>query len=47
MLGHESAAMTRDVYADLLDEDLDMVTARLDEAVTKMATTAGTDDEPV
>ncbi|MBN7792390.1 tyrosine-type recombinase/integrase [Microbacterium esteraromaticum] len=30
MLGHASAAMTLDTYADLFDDDLDMVAARLD-----------------
>jgi len=35
MLGHKSAAMTLDVYADLFDEDLDMVAVRLDEAAAK------------
>jgi integrase len=32
MLGHASAAMTLDVYADLFDDDLDAVSAALDEA---------------
>lgn len=32
MLGHASAAETLDVYADLFDEDLDDVAARLDKA---------------
>ncbi len=32
MLGHASAAMTVDVYADLFDDDLDHVAGRLDEA---------------
>lgn len=32
MLGHASAAMTLDVYADLFDEDLDAVTVALDRA---------------
>jgi integrase len=32
MLGHASAAMTLDTYADLFDDDLDAVTGRLDEA---------------
>ena len=32
MLGHASAAMTLDVYADLFDEDLDAVTVALDKA---------------
>ena len=30
MLGHSSAAMTLDVYADLFDTDLDAVAERLD-----------------
>jgi integrase len=30
MLGHASAAMTRDVYADLFDDDLNPVAAALD-----------------
>jgi integrase len=32
MLGHKSAAMTLDIYADLFDEDLESVAIRLDEA---------------
>lgn len=32
MLGHASAAMTLDVYADLFDDDLDSVAAALDQA---------------
>jgi integrase len=32
MLGHKSAAMTLDVYADLFDDDLDAVADRLDAA---------------
>jgi integrase len=32
MLGHASAAMTLDTYADLFDDDLDNVAAALDEA---------------
>ncbi|ROR81102.1 Site-specific recombinase XerD [Plantibacter flavus] len=31
MLGHKSAAMTLDTYADLFDDDLDSVATRLDE----------------
>lgn len=34
MLGHPSAAMTLDVYADLFDDDLDSVAAALDDAWT-------------
>ncbi len=32
MLGHASAAMTLDVYADLFDDDLDAVSTALDQA---------------
>src|SRR5436305_15189991 len=32
MLGHASAAMTLDVYADLFDDDLDTVSVALNEA---------------
>lgn len=32
MLGHASAAMTLDVYADLFDDDLDVLAQRLDSA---------------
>lgn len=32
MLGHASAAMTLDTYADLFDDDLDAVAAALDQA---------------
>jgi hypothetical protein len=31
MLGHASAVMTLDRYADLFDDDLDAVAARLDD----------------
>jgi integrase len=34
MLGHSSAAMTLDIYADLFDDDLNAVADRLDEAVS-------------
>ncbi|WP_167140106.1 tyrosine-type recombinase/integrase [Diaminobutyricimonas sp. TR449] len=34
MLGHASAAMTLDTYADLFDDDLDAVADRLDEAIS-------------
>lgn len=33
MLGHASAAMTLDLYADLFDDDLDVLAARLDSVV--------------
>ena len=36
MLGHKSAAMTLDVYADLFDDDLTAVADRLDVSVGKM-----------
>ena len=35
MLGHASAAMTLDTYADLFDDDLDAVSERLDEVRAK------------
>jgi integrase len=35
MLGHSSAAMTLDVYADLFDDDLTGVADKLDETVGK------------
>lgn len=35
MLGHKSAAMTLDTYADLFDDDLDDVATRLDERAVK------------
>jgi integrase len=36
MLGHASAAMTLDVYADLFDDDLTAVADKLDESVGKL-----------
>jgi len=35
MLGHASAAMTLDVYADLFEDDLDDVSQRLNETRSK------------
>ena len=35
MLGHSSAAMTLDVYADLFDGDLDAVSDALENAVSQ------------
>jgi integrase len=35
MLGHASAAMTLDVYADLFDDDLEAVATALDQARTR------------
>jgi hypothetical protein len=37
MLGHTNASMTLDIYADLLDEDLDSVADRLDAAIQATA----------
>ncbi|SFF59402.1 Site-specific recombinase XerC [Actinoplanes philippinensis] len=37
MLGHASAAMTLDVYADLFEDDLDQVADRLDQAARQGA----------
>lgn len=34
MLGHKSAALTLDVYADLFDDDLEALSDRMDKAVT-------------
>jgi hypothetical protein len=38
MLGHAKASMTLDIYADLLDEDLDGVADRLDPAIRALRT---------
>jgi integrase len=35
MLGHASAAMTLDTYADLFEDDLDAVSGRMDEVRSK------------
>ena len=40
MLGHAKASMTLDVYADLFDDDLDVVASRLDDAIIKTNTTS-------
>jgi integrase len=40
MLGHKSAAMTLDVYADLFDTDLDTVAHRLNDARRQALATA-------
>jgi integrase len=37
MLGHAKASMTLDVYADLFDDELDIVGDRLDEAIRSTA----------
>ena len=37
MLGHASAAMTLDVYADLFDDDLDAVGVALDHAASSQS----------
>jgi hypothetical protein len=52
MLGHASAAMTLDVYADLFDDDLDAVGDALSEAgdpatVGKMWASRGHDESSV
>ena len=39
MLGHASAAMTLDTYADLFDDDLDAVADALDIAKTRSGQT--------
>lgn len=36
MMGHKSAAMTLDVYADMFDDDLDLVADGLEQSVSKM-----------
>jgi integrase len=41
MLGHAKASMTLDVYADLFDEDLDGVAARLNSAIKAAAARLG------
>ncbi|EIC07527.1 integrase family protein [Microbacterium laevaniformans OR221] len=41
MLGHASAAMTLDTYADLFDDDLDAVAARLNAQMPLVALAAG------
>ena len=40
MLGHAKSSMTLDVYADLFDDDLDVVADRLDAAIIKTNTTS-------
>lgn len=40
MLGHASAAMTLDVYADLFDDDLEAVAVRLDDVIASAKETA-------
>jgi integrase len=39
MLGHASAAMTLDTYADLFDDDLDAVASKLNEAMSVIPST--------
>lgn len=51
MLGHASAAVTLDVYADLFDDDLDSVSAALDDAIRSRSVAiplpeAGNDEGP-
>lgn len=40
ILGHESAAMTLDVYADLFDDDLDGAAERLQQSAANVRPTA-------
>jgi integrase len=42
MLGHAKASMTLDVYADLFDDDLDVVAVQLDAAITTATTSKQT-----
>jgi integrase len=46
MLGHASAAMTLDVYADLFEDDLDQVADRLDRAAARMGADSLRTDRP-
>jgi hypothetical protein len=41
MLGHAKASMTLDVYADLFDDDLDVVADRLDAAIISARSAGG------
>ena len=41
MLGHKSAAMTLDVYADLFEDDLDAVAVAMNEAAVRALTATG------
>ena len=41
MLGHASAAMTLDIYADLFDDDLEAVAVALDEARSRESVATG------
>jgi hypothetical protein len=43
MLGHASAAMTFDAYANLFEDDLDQVADRLQRAATRAAAGLGAD----
>jgi hypothetical protein len=43
MLGHSSAAMALDIYADLFDDDLDAVADALDTVVSEMNVATGSD----
>ena len=40
MLGHKSAAMTLDVYADLLEDDLDAVAVAMNDAAVRALSAA-------
>lgn len=41
MLGHKSAAMTLDVYADLFEDDLDAVADAMNEAAVRALDRSG------
>lgn len=46
MLGHASAAMTLDVYADLFDDDLEAVATALDHAAARQVVGRMRAEEP-
>lgn len=47
MLGHASAAVTLDVYADLFEDDLDAVSVALDQAISKTIVSISCPLEPL
>jgi site-specific recombinase XerD len=46
MLGHASAAVTLDVYSDLFDNDLDAVSAALDNEIARTSSSARAQQSP-
>ena len=44
-LGHSSASMTLDVYADLFDDDLDSVVDAMDDLIVSCGQNVGGDDD--